>query len=195
MLFSKLIILSIFCVSANISNADLLQISDDDKSLMQSLQMQSKEIILDKMKEIMDQDGFDQEFKEEILNPRPELQIFVSSSMPISLLKSYASEAKKYGGVLVFNGLPDGSFRKLTDLAYEISEEETAGIQIDDESFNLYSITQVPTIVLSESKSLFSKNPEDTKYDKIAGAISIKGALEIFANNGDVAKYARRLLK
>lgn len=147
------------------------------------------------MKEIMDQDGFDQELKEEVLNPRPELQIFVSSSMPIPLLKSYAIEAKKYGGVLVFNGLPDGSFRKLTDLAYEISEEDTAGMQIDDESYAAYNITQVPTIVLSESKSLFSKNPDNTKYDKIAGAISIKGALEIFANNGDVAKYAKRLLR
>jgi len=37
------------------------------------------------------------------------LKVFVSSSMGTELLKTYAKEARRYGGVLVFKGLPDNS--------------------------------------------------------------------------------------
>lgn len=117
----------------------------------------------------------------------PVLRIFVSSSMPKPLLKSYAAEAHKYGGVLVFRGLPDGSMKKLTDLAMELSADNTAGMQIDDEAFANFEVTQVPTIALSE--------PEGAKFDKVAGSITVKAALELFANDGDMRGDARRLLE
>ena len=146
--------------------------------------------MMDNIRQIIDQDDFDDELKDEILNPRPVLQIFVSSSMPKSLLKQYAREAKQYNGVLTFRGLTDGSFRKFTNLVYEISEEDSAAIQIDDVSFTEYGILQVPTIILSKPNSIFSKDV--SKYDKITGAITIKAALEIFANSGDCFKGSKR---
>lgn len=160
-------------------------VAGNDVVFMESSLQQRQEAIRD----MMDQDGFDQEMKEEISNPKPMLQIFVNSSMPKALLKAYAKEAKQYGGVLIFNGLPEGSFLKLIKLVYEISEEDGVPMQIDDESFVAYHVGEVPSIVLSRDGSQFAE------YDKVVGAITVKGALELFANNGDLALYARGLLE
>lgn len=85
------------------------------------------------------------------------LRIFVSSSMSLNLLRSYYKEAQKYGGHLVFNGLPNGSFKELLKLAQAIVESsDTSGIEIDDEAFKAFKATRVPVIVLSrEVDSLF----------------------------------------
>ena len=37
------------------------------------------------------------------------LKVFISSSMSPEILKTYVRQAKRYGGVLVFNGLPGNS--------------------------------------------------------------------------------------
>jgi type-F conjugative transfer system pilin assembly protein TrbC len=140
----------------------------------------------------------------EMKNPRPQLQIFISSSMPISLIKGYAKEAAKYNGVLVMRGLPGGSMRKLTDLMMKISDKNSAAAQIDDEAFNYFGINQVPAIVLSNPESIFlnqSKSLSEgskkrgSKFDKITGSITIKAALELFADNGSMQRAARGLLR
>lgn len=78
------------------------------------------------------------------------LRIFVSSSMSLNLLRSYYKEAQRYGGHLVFNGLPNGSFKELLKLAQEIvGSSEIGGIEIDDEAFKAFKAKQVPVIVLS----------------------------------------------
>ena len=128
----------------------------------------------------------------ESLNPRPTLQIFVSSSIPKTLLRQYAQEAKRYGGVLILRGLPNGSIHKLTDLVMEISTDNSAPMQIDDQSFKAFGVNVVPTIVLSQSKSIFA---EPNKYDKVTGSITIQAALRIFSKSGDLANEARRLLR
>ena len=86
-----------------------------------------------------------------------ELKIFVSSSMGKELLKNYLNQAKRYKATLVFNGLPGGSWRKLSELVYEVTggEEEWVSMQIDDLAFVEYGITSVPSFVLAKEKGVF----------------------------------------
>ncbi|KHO02149.1 hypothetical protein JS61_07950 (plasmid) [Rickettsia felis] len=124
------------------------------------------------------------------------LRILVSSSMSLNLLRSYYKEAQRYGGHLVFNGLPNGSFKELLKLAQEIvGSSEIGGIEIDDEAFSDFKATQVPMIVLSqEEDSLFNQEGAISQYDSIQGAVSIKHALEEFADRGDLKEEAKQRL-
>jgi len=120
------------------------------------------------------------------------LRIFVSSSMSMNLLKSYAKSAKKYNAILVFQGLPSGSWRKLSDLVSEISGNDNNAIamQIDDEAFKKFDITNVPSFVLAKEEDVFSENPKIT-FDKVTGSIGIKKALELFKDHGELAEIAQ----
>ena len=189
-----LIIFSSFSgLFSSVSNIALAQESDLDWA--RGIAERDTGMVMDNFKEIINQPGFDPKLKEKAFKPRPVLQIFVSSSMPKQLLKNYALEAKRYGGVLVFIGLPGGSIHKLTDLIMEISSEDIAAMQIDDEAFTAFEVTSVPAIVLASSASIFEGKTASKKHDKVTGSITIKAALELFAKNGEMASDARGLLK
>jgi len=123
-------------------------------------------------------------------------RIFVSSSMSKNLLKNYAIAAKHYGGVLVLKGLPGNSWRKLSELVTEISGDkpELIAMQIDDEAFAQFNITEVPSFVLAKEEDMFAENPKVT-FDKATGSIGIRRALEIFEEKGQLKDIARRKLK
>lgn len=125
----------------------------------------------------------------------PVLKIFVSNSMGISLLKSYVEMARKYRAVLIFKGLPNGSWRELSDLIYEITEGEDTAIQLDDLAFNEYEVKSVPTFVLAKEESVFDAENSNTKFDKIVGNIGIRRALEEISSAGELAEYARLILR
>lgn len=132
-------------------------------------------------------------------NKKDRLRIFVSSSMPISLLKAYSLEAAKYGGSLIFKGLPNGSFKELTKLVMQISKEREEGsghIEIDDSAFEKFEINSVPAIVLSknEGEGFLSATTPEQEFDKIEGAVTLRLALEKFAENGDLKEVAQRYL-
>ena len=120
-----------------------------------------------------------------------DFRIFVSSSMSKNLLKAYAKQAKKYGAVLVFNGLPGGSWRKLSELVTEISgnNPELVSIQIDDEAFARFDIKVVPSFVLSKEEDVFAEQPKVT-FDKVTGAIGTRRVLELFKEQGQLAEFA-----
>lgn len=179
--------------SSVFSNIVLAQ--ESDLEWARGLAERDSQLVIDNFKEIINQPGFDQALREEAFKPRPALQIFVSSSMPKQLLKNYALEAKRYGGVLVFVGLPGGSIHKLTDLIMEISSEDSAAMQIDDEAFTAFEVTSVPTIVLASLAPIFEGKTASKKHDKVVGSITIKAALELFAKSGEMAGEARGLLK
>lgn len=122
-------------------------------------------------------------------------RIFVSHSMSKNLLRAYAEAAKKYGAVLVFNGLPAGSWAELSRLVTEISgdDPELVAMQIDDQAFAQYGITLVPSLVLSREQDVFSENPKIT-FDKVAGSVSIRKALEMFAGGGELQEIASNKL-
>lgn len=182
-----LILINLICMNAIASSEDI--------EWANSVAERDRKLFVDNLKDMVQGKGFDSSTRESVLKPRPTLQIFVSSSMPKQLLKTYAREASRYDGVLVFNGLPSGSFRRLTELVMEISDENTAAMQIDDEAFKAYGVNVVPTIVLSKSASMFDEQTQAGTFDKVRGNITIKGALTLFANNGDMHKEAGELLK
>jgi len=122
-------------------------------------------------------------------------RIFVSSSMSKNLLKNYAIAAKRYGGVLVFKGLPGNSWRRLSEMVTEITGDkpELIAIQIDDEAFAQFNITQVPSFVLSKEEDMFAEEPKVT-FDKVTGSIGIRRALEIFEEKGQLKDIAAHIL-
>ena len=128
------------------------------------------------------------------------LYVFVSSSMPKSLFKSYMEESKKYGGVLVFKGLPNGSFKELILLIRELTEEEGGeqeqlpSMQIDDEAFDKFNVTLVPSILLVGESGYAPNQTLNVIYDKISGNVPIKYALEQFADSGHLSKQAQGIL-
>lgn len=123
-------------------------------------------------------------------------RIFVSCSMSKNLLKSYAQQAKKYGGVLVLNGLPGGSWWKLSELITEISgnSPELVSMQIDDEAFARFNIREVPSFVLSKEEDIFAEYPKVT-FDKVTGSIGIRRALELFKQQGELQDIASSKLE
>ena len=148
------------------------------------------------LQEMMQTEGFDQNLRDSVLKPRPVLQIFVSSSMPRQLLKAYAKEARRYDAVLVFRGLPQGSFRKITDLIMDISDKsQPCAMQIDDKAFAGFGIRAVPAIVLSKPAAMFDEQKGEGKFDKVYGNITIKAALELFSESGALSTNAKGLLK
>ena len=129
------------------------------------------------------------------------LKVFISSSMSPEILKTYVRQAKRYGGVLVFNGLPGNSWVKLNKTVTEIvGDEEGVGIQIDPEEFDRFNIKTVPAFVLFKEDNRVtytSKEAEENKviYDKVTGNIGIETALRLFAEKGELSLEAQAKLE
>ena len=171
-------------------------IDESERKWAEDIANRDQQMTMNNFKEMMNEQGFEPDMRDSVLKPRPVLQIFVSASMPRQLLKAYTREASRYDGVLVFRGLPHGSFKKFTDLVMDISDEKhPTAMQIDDEAFRGFDIKVVPTIVLSKPVSMFDEQTKIGKFDKVRGNITIKGALELFSNKGDLSYDARGLLK
>lgn len=168
----RTLILIILSVCSTTSLGSFFVVSEKDIEFAEKLQTQLQQTINKGLKEKYQE--FEQVSKEagstnhEILDAvdtpgvigedGTKLRILVSSSMSLNLLRSYYKEAQRYGGHLVFNGLPNGSFKELLKLAQEIVESsDIGGIEIDDEAFKAFKATQVPVIVLShEVDNLFN---------------------------------------
>ena len=123
------------------------------------------------------------------------LKIFVSKSMSPNLLKEYVKSAQKYNATLIFKGLPDGTWQGLSELIVDITnnQPDSVSMQIDDESFNEFAINKVPSIILSQEEDMFH-DEVGVKYDKICGSVSVRRALEIFAEKGDLSSIAKQIL-
>ena len=131
------------------------------------------------------------------MEAKPRLLIFVSTSMSETLLKNYYKEASKLRGILVFKGLPLGSFKELVGLITRLNdgqEKYVTGSVIDDEAFSKFGVISVPTVVLVEEQVCFEEVSCKIEYDKIAGNICIRAALEQFAKNGDMRIVASDML-
>lgn len=124
------------------------------------------------------------------------LYLFISSSMPRSLLRNYYNEASNYNATLVLNGLPKSSFRELAELVREISNSsQNVPIIIDDEAYKRFNVTSVPSFVLFKNEICLGDEICDVKYDKISGNIGIKAALRTFSESGDLANFAGGYLR
>lgn len=137
------------------------------------------------------------------------LYYFVSWSMPLEMLRSYAIEAMWDGGTLVFDGIPAGrTFAQflgedLSKLTY--GKGASANVSIDPRLYDAYQVTTVPTIVLTtyradlqctdENAVKFQYRGQDlsyntcppldpAKYAKVSGAVTSNYALQMFADDG-----------
>jgi type-F conjugative transfer system pilin assembly protein TrbC len=125
---------------------------------------------------------------------KPQLLIFVSSSMPPPLLKTYYKEAMIYDGILVFKGLPNNSFQSLSELIINMQDNSASSI-IDEELFEKFGIKNIPAFVLYKEEECYYDTSCKVTYDKVIGNIGVRSALEQFIENGDMKEYAIGLLK
>ncbi len=147
------------------------------------------------------------------------LYYFVSWSMPVEMLRSYAVEAMWSGGTLVFKGVPPGkdvgSFltQDLRGLIY--GKGAAANISIDPRLFDAYDVKAVPSLVFTTVRANMQcqgVNPVSFKVDeqqqgsydtcpeldpktywKLSGAVTGSYALQAFIDDG--AKMAEPYLK
>ena len=206
MLFNLKYILSIIIVIATIFYG--VCTANEDLDWASDLSQKSTAMVWQNLKEIFTQTTQLESGSEPDLpnttrsKQESELYVFVSTSMPKPLLKSYVSEAKKYGGVLVFKGLPNGSFKELavllaelnTGSIYAANDTSSPGLQIDDEAFDRFEVSAVPTIILSTTSEYQPHQTSTVIYDKITGNVGIKYALEQFSSSGTLAKEATERL-
>lgn len=157
------------------------------------------------------------------LNPESDtaLYYFVSWSMPLELLRSYAVEAMWSGGTLVFKGVPPGReigkylVEDLRKLVY--SKGAAANVSLDPRLFDAYGVKVVPTLVFTTTRDNLQCGEESAtvkingvpasygkcppisadKYWKLSGNVTTSHALEQFVANGaDQAKpYLQAIAK
>ncbi len=94
-------------------------------------------------------------------DPRKQLFVAVSASMPEALIRAYAREAMWYGGRLVVRGIPAGMTVRewVEQYGRPIVENKTpsASIEINPVIFDTYDVNVVPTIIWDESEDSASQ--------------------------------------
>ena len=132
---------------------------------------------------------------------------FISFSMPEESLKEVVIQLKKIDGVMVLRGLDQDSFVKTAKRIQELNKDGVKAI-IHPKLFDLFHITQVPTYVLLKSDGLDADlgsnkdrgkdknkvNEKKNNFDKLIGNVTVKYALERFAEDGDCKREAEGIL-
>lgn len=78
-------------------------------------------------------------------------KIYISFSMPNSLILAIAHDARIHNATLVLNGLYDDSMRKTMEKIFEIEKKESGvSFEINPEEFKEYKINKVPAFVFKE---------------------------------------------
>jgi type-F conjugative transfer system pilin assembly protein TrbC len=125
-----------------------------------------------------------------------EFYLFVSFSLGEKALLNLTQEAKAYGATLVLRGFIEGSYAKTAKALQNIIIKTGQGFIVDPELFSLFSITAVPTYILTKPFQLTSSMHIQTPiHDRIQGHVSIQYALEKFAKEGDLREEANFLLE
>ena len=195
------------CHKVGSNTAFTSQVSEEDRKWAEDLTSSSIDMMWQNLKSKFESQeqleiktGFESDREEARERQFAGLYIFVSTSMPKPLLKSYLQEANKYGGVLVLKGLPQGSFKELTKFIIDLTgnngnlQEIAANIQIDDEAYEKFKIVSVPTIVLSFDPEYHPNQSATFKFDKMIGNVGVKYSLEEFSKSGELAMQASRYL-
>ena len=129
-------------------------------------------------------------------SPEGNFYIFVSFSLGEKALMNLAHEAQHYGATLVLRGFRDGSYAKTVQALQKIILKTNQGFTVDPELFTLFSISSVPTFVLTRSFPLNVFERTSTPlHDRMQGHVSIHYALETFSKEGDLRAEAQAFLE
>lgn len=122
--------------------------------------------------------------------------LFVSFSMPDSLLFALSDEAAKFHIPVVINGLVDGNFNKTIETFKRLQSEARKqhlhfkGVSIDPVWFSQFHIRSVPALVVTAPAKF------NQPFDVVYGNASIKKGLELIARKGDAnPKLAATILE
>ena len=191
------------CNKSDSSTALIRQVSEEDAKWATDLTSSSIDMMWQNLKSKFESQeqleiktGFKSNSDEERERQFAGLYIFVSTSMPKPLLKSYLQEANKYGGVLVLKGLPQGSFKELTKFVIDLTgnngnlQDIAANIQIDDEAYERFKVVSVPTIVLSVDSEYHPNQTAIFQFNKMVGNVGVKYSLEEFSKSGELKVQA-----
>lgn len=133
----------------------------------------------------------------------PDAVLFVSFSMPDSLLFQLADEAARFDIPVVLNGLVDGDFKKTVEKFAALHKKAKKqhrnfkGVSIDPVWFEQFKIQTVPALVVSprpagcETQTICPNRPFDVVY----GNASLKNSLELIAEKGIASKTAQTILE
>lgn len=126
-----------------------------------------------------------------------DLLIFVSTSMPDSMLKNFAWQAREFGAVLMMRGFVDDKMSSTKDRLSKIDPE--ANWEINPEPFKTFRIDKVPAIVVADATN--TSVTEDgcavpTAFTSVFGDITVASALDKIALRGQAstAPMAKQLL-
>lgn len=129
--------------------------------------------------------------------------VFVSFSMPDSLLVSISEQADAYNIPVVLNGLVENDFKKTLNKLVALKKyakerhQEFHGVSIDPVWFEQFGINAVPALVVTKRPAhcAFQKQCADQPFDVVYGNASIKDGLNIIADQGEqVPDVARKIL-
>jgi type-F conjugative transfer system pilin assembly protein TrbC len=129
-------------------------------------------------------------------NPLPSLMVFISLSMPDSLLEPLARQTAQAGGVLVINGFVNGNVSNTIHAMQELLEKTGVQVQINPNMFKLFEVKTVPEIVVTKDtlKPCYPGDGECTYklpiHDRMRGNVTLYYALEQFSFNGDAQDKA-----
>lgn len=116
---------------------------------------------------------------------RPNIEVYISFSVPSYTWIVLSQELEKVNGVFVLKGLPKNSFNELAKTIFNLRKIGVrVPIQVNPKSFRDLNIERVPTFVLRDGD----------RYDKVTGNVSVKHILELFKQKGDT-KIAANLLR
>jgi conjugal transfer pilus assembly protein TrbC len=97
------------------------------------------------------------------------IYVLISFSVPTESWVNLSKEMEKVGGVFVLRGLPENSFKALSQKILLLNDlGVTIPIQINPKLFGEFDVKVVPTIIVRDGD----------KYDKISGNVSLSYALE-----------------
>ncbi len=129
--------------------------------------------------------------------------LFVSFSMPDSLLFTMADEAARLHIPLVINGLVEGDFKKTIATFSRLNAEANKqklnfqGVSIDPVWFQQFQINSVPALVVSKATSCETGTIcSNHSFDVVYGNARIKKSLELIASHGKAApEIAKQILE
>jgi len=140
--------------------------------------------------------------------------LFVSSSMPVTTLRTYANQLERVGGVLAFRGMPGGMTRvePMAKLSAEILRREpgcngpscamrNVQVIVDPLVFRQHAITRVPALAMipGDPTQAYCEREEGSPRSPhlVYGDAALSGLLDEFARLGgkEEVRDARRRLE